>query len=146
MNNKNCYKPPKSKLLLKSDTHYRHKLIMFVLIVMLLSKLMALNLTLGILFPTQIEGIEITTDFFQAGHLIIYFILSTVCIVGILFRQLILFYTLLVIFLLNIGVYIINNTSTFQSVSDPLFIVIFLFLVYFVKPNKWYQSFIGKPI
>lgn len=140
----NIYKTPESELIKEADIRYKHKLIKLVLIVMLFTKIFALNLTMGLVFPVSIEGVTRTVNYFLAGHHIIYFLVSTICVIGYFFKHIIFLYAMFFLLLVNIGVYIVNGTLVYQAILDPVLSSIFLLLVFIIKPNKWYLTFFRK--
>ena len=140
--NDNLYNPPENNSASQTEVKYKDGLIKFLLLFMLLSKLYVISIFIGILAPEVMkENVQVYIVLYQTIHQVTYYLLSTVCIIGILCKRVIFLYTLIFLFFVNLGVYVFKGTSVYQSVFDPVFILIFLSFAFFVKPNRWYFIF-----
>jgi len=101
-----------------------------------------------ILWIGYFSNTELTlVGMFEPIHQFSYLIISTLMLVGILFRSTFALIVLLLTFLINILVYIFHGTIVYQSVWDPVLLVLFVTVTQLRKPNSWERILgVNKPI
>ena len=106
-----------------------------ILITLLLSKVFAWWM---ILFGSNILEVEATlSNLFQPLHQFSYLALSSVLVVGIVFRSKFAFTALLLTVPANLIIYLYHGTSVYQSLWDPMFLLVFGIVATYRKPNHW---------
>lgn len=74
---------------------------------------------------------------FEPVHQISYSVLSTFLIVGILFKSRFSIVAMFVAAGINMGIYLYRGSAVYQSIFDPLVLVIFCLAVFLYRPNFW---------
>lgn len=106
-----------------------------ILITLLLSKVFAWWM---IFFGSNILEVESTlSNLFQPLHQFSYLTLSSVLVVGIVFRSKFAFNALLLTVPANLIIYLYHGTSVYQSLWDPMFLLVFGIVATHRKPNHW---------
>jgi len=135
------YKTPDSNLENEETKKYKNKPIFVLLIFMLLSKFFVVYLFIFHVVP-GIEGKELVVVPFQTIHQASYFAISSICIIGLILRKKIFFFLLLLAFFVNLAIYLVVGTLVYQSIYDPVLLLLFIFLVAYTKPNLWHEKII----
>lgn len=95
-----------------------------------------------IFWGSNILDAELTlAGMFEPIHQFSYLILSSVLLVGILFRSKFSLAALLVTAPTNAIIFLLHGTSVYQSIWDPVLLALFVAAIVFIKPNRWTQTF-----
>ena len=139
--NGSVYKSPESDVLNYEDVKYKNKLIYVLLLLMFFSKFFVVYLLFAYVLPS-LEGRQVNVVYSQLIHQYAYFFISLLCVIGLLFRVKLAYFIFLVSFLVNLAIYIVLGTSVYQSIYDPILLLVFTLLVIYIKPNIWREKFV----
>ena len=123
------------------DVKYKNKLIYVLLLLMFFSKFFVVYLLFAYVLPS-LEGRQVNVVYSQLIHQYAYFFISLLCVIGLLFRVKLAYFIFLVSFLVNLAIYIVLGTSVYQSIYDPILLLVFTLLVIYIKPNIWREKFV----
>jgi hypothetical protein len=77
---------------------------------------------------------------FEPIHQFSYATLSSFLVIGILFRSRFAFIAMFGASLINFLIYVLRGTAVYQSLLDPIILVLFSLALYFSRPNTWFKS------
>jgi hypothetical protein len=86
------------------------------------------------------NGTGNSIDNFALIHQISYLTLSSFFVVGILLKSKLSIAAMFVTFLINATIFLFRDTAVYQSVFDPLLLLLFCFVIHYQRPNSWCGS------
>jgi hypothetical protein len=75
---------------------------------------------------------------FEPVHQFSYSILSSFLIVGILFKSRFALIAMFAAFLINLGIFVFRGSTVYQSILDPVLILVLCLILFYRKPNSWF--------
>jgi len=85
---------------------------------------------------SNIAESEITlVNGFSPIHQFSYLILTSFLVVGLLFKSKFAYWSMYAAFLINFGVFLLNGHVVYQSVLDPILIILLGLIFYYKQPN-----------
>lgn len=83
------------------------------------------------------EGEITLIDSFSPIHQFSYLILTSFLVVGLLFKSKFAYWSMYAAFAINLGIFLLNGHAVYQSVLDPILIILLGLVVYYRQPNSW---------
>jgi cellulose synthase/poly-beta-1,6-N-acetylglucosamine synthase-like glycosyltransferase len=77
---------------------------------------------------------------FEPVHQFSYSILSSFLLIGILFKSRFALIAMFVAFVINIGIFVFRGSTVYQSLLDPVVLIILCLVLYYRKPNSWFGA------
>jgi len=113
----------------------RNRIPYFIIITLVFCKVFAWWL---FFLGSNISEGEITLiDSFSPIHQFSYLILTSFLAVGLLFKSKFAYCSMFAAFAINLGIFLLNGNVVYQSVLDPVLIILLGLVVYYRQPNSW---------
>jgi hypothetical protein len=75
---------------------------------------------------------------FEPVHQFSYSILSSFLIIGILFKSRFALIAMFAAFLINLGIFVFRGSTVYQSILDPVLLIVLCLILFYRKPNSWF--------
>jgi hypothetical protein len=115
----------------------KHRLPYAIIIILILSKAFAWWMIFAMLQTPETE--PTFTGLFQPLRQFSYLVLSSFLAVGILFKSRFAIYSFIMAFVINLLLFLYTGKGVYQWIYDPVLILMLFFVVYFNRPNFWFQ-------
>lgn len=140
--NDNLYRPPQSQL--SGTKTIRNWPILALLYIMLATKFFAIYLFLGFIMQPPIPGVQVEFVLSKFLYHSTYTVISLFCIIGLIMNRMV-SYNIFIILMVTYGLfYLFIGDSVYQSVIDPMFVLVFTLLIAHYRPNKWCDNLLKR--
>ena len=83
------------------------------------------------------EGEITLIDSFSPIHQFSYLILTSFLVVGLLFKSKFAYWSMYAAFAINLVIFLLSGRVVYQSILDPVLIILLGLVVHYRQPNSW---------